>query len=364
MKFKDINIKLNSNNILKNRFVMAPMTNMMSFCDGEVTDNEINYYSLRSKEVGMVITAAAYINKEAKTWEGQLSISEDSMINSLSLLSESIKINGSKAILQIFHGGRMSNSKVLKGLRPVSASEVSAIRTNSELPRSLSLKEIYSVIDDFKKATIRAMQSGFDGVEIHGANTYLIQQFFSPHSNRRSDDFGGTIEKRYKFIDLLVNELIELKNIYNKDFIIGYRLSPEEYEEPGIRFEDTLFLVDKLSEKDLDYIHISLSNYNQVSKSFNYLKRPMISYIYELINNRTKLIVVGGIKTINDLENSLMYSDLVAIGKPLITDPNFVSKILDNKEKDINFHLNKVDKNKNFISNHFYNFLTTQFKMS
>ncbi|WP_211279187.1 hypothetical protein [Spiroplasma corruscae] len=94
---------------LKNRYIMAPMTNKMSFCDGEVTQNEIDYYGLRSTEVAAVITAAAYINDEAKGWEGELSISQDKMISSLSKLSSRIQKQGAKSIIQLFHAGRMTN---------------------------------------------------------------------------------------------------------------------------------------------------------------------------------------------------------------------------------------------------------------
>lgn len=122
----------------------------------------------------------------------------------------------------------MTDSGVLRGVQPVSASAIAAERPNAEIPRALTEDEIFDLIEDFKKATERAIKAGFDGVEIHGANTYIIQQFFSPHSNRREDQWGGSIEKRFNFINELVDSVTEVVDNSNvQDFIVGYHFSPE-----------------------------------------------------------------------------------------------------------------------------------------
>lgn len=175
---------------LKNRMIMAPMTTKMSFYDGVITEDEKRYYRMRSKDLGAVITAAANVSDEGKGWDGELGVSEDKHIDGLSELASAIQVNGTKAILQLYHGGRMTYSSVLKGKQPVAPSAVKALRPDAEMPRELANGEINQVIEDFKKATVRAIKAGFDGVEIHGANTYLVQQFFSPHSNRRTDYWG------------------------------------------------------------------------------------------------------------------------------------------------------------------------------
>lgn len=194
----------------------------------------MEYYSLRTGKVGAIITAAANVQDNGKGWEGELSVASDQFIPSLSRLSSTIKRNGTKAILQLFHAGRMTDSGVLRGVQPVSASAIAAERPNAEIPRALTEDEIFDLIEDFKKATERAIKAGFDRVEIHGANTYIIQQFFSPHSNCREDQWGGSIEKRFNFINQLVDSVTEVVDNSNvQDFIVGYRFSPEEYEEPG-----------------------------------------------------------------------------------------------------------------------------------
>lgn len=152
---------------LKNRIMMAPMTTKMSFYDGVVTTDEINYYALRSGEIGAVITGAANVQNDGKGWEGELSVASDAFIPGLSKLAAAIKKNGTKAILQIFHGGRMTDSSVLRGVQPVAPSAVAAERPNAETPRALADDEILDLIENFKAATRRAIEAGFDGVELH-----------------------------------------------------------------------------------------------------------------------------------------------------------------------------------------------------
>lgn len=173
---------------IKNRIVLPPMTEQMAFEDGSVTLEEINYMQQRAGGVGLFITPVAYINKEGKGFEGQLGVEDDSKIPGLAKLAHAIKARGAKAILQIFSAGRMTNSLITRGLQPVSASSIPAPRQGSETPRELSGNEVINLIRDFAQATRRAIEAGFDGIELHGANTYLLQQFFSPHSNRRTDE--------------------------------------------------------------------------------------------------------------------------------------------------------------------------------
>ena len=132
--------------------------------------------------------------------------------------------------------------KCTSGEQPVSASAIPAERPGAETPRALTTEEVKKLIASYQQATLRAIKAGFDGVEIHGANTYIIQQFFSPHSNKRNDEWGGGLEKRFKFINDLVDAVTEaVDNSGVSNFIIGYRFSPEEFETPGIRLADALF---------------------------------------------------------------------------------------------------------------------------
>lgn len=350
--------KFNNGMTLKNRFVMAPMTTKMSFYDGVITENEKQYYHMRSKEVGAVITAAANVSENGKGWEGELGVCDDKHIPGLSELAASIKVNGTKAILQLYHGGRMTQASVLKGVQPVAPSSVKALRATSEMPRELEEDEIHQIIEDFKTATVRAMKAGFDGVEIHGANTYLIQQFFSPHSNRRTDKWGGSLEKRFTFIDELVDAVTDVvKEKAEEPFIVGYRFSPEELEEPGIRFNDTLFLIEQLCSKTLDYLHVSLGSFSQVSQHDAYQDKPMIAYLYERIDGRIPFISVGDIRTGKDAEAALEYSDFVALGRVLLADPHWVSKVIAEKEDMIRYNVAEEEKDLLALTNGVWGFM-------
>uniref|UniRef100_UPI00344C4232 NADH-dependent flavin oxidoreductase n=1 Tax=Carnobacterium TaxID=2747 RepID=UPI00344C4232 len=336
---------------LKNRTVLAPMTNYMSFFDGTVTTDELNYYRMRSGEIGAVITAAANVQPDGQIAGGQWGIYDDKFIPSLAKVASAIKKNGTKAILQLFHAGRMTNSAVLGGTQIVAPSAVAAERPDAQIPREITSEEVLQLIENFKLATERAMKAGFDGVEFHGGNTYMIQQFFSPHSNRREDEWGGSLENRFKFVEKLVDAVIDfVEQSGKKEFIVGYRFSPEEYETPGISLEDTLYLVDKLSDKKIDYLHISLGNYDKVSISDDYKEKSIIEYINEKIAGRVPFIGVGDVRTKKDVEKVLDNADLVAIGRAMLFDPHWVSKTIDGHEELIRRELNRYDTEELIIS--------------
>lgn len=317
---------------LKNRLMLAPMTTTQSFYDGALTSDEIAYYAARAGGVGAVITGTAYVQDNGKGWDGELSIADDAMIPGLRKLATAIQEKGAKAIIQIFHIGRMTSSKVLNGEQTVSASSVAAERPDAEVPRALSEDEIYQIIKNFGEATRRAIESGFDGVEVHGANTYLIQQFFSPHSNRREDKWGGTLEKRYTFIKEVLDEVFAtVKKHAQSPFIVGYRFSPEEFEKPGISLDDTMYLLKQLVKTDLDYVHVSLNDYKRKSISQDYQDKTILQYVHAIVENNIPLVGVGGVRTQEQAEELLQDAEFAAVGKQLIVEPDWAEKVLANK---------------------------------
>ncbi|QWC00256.1 NADH-dependent flavin oxidoreductase [Mycoplasmatota bacterium] len=319
---------------LKNRFVVAPMTTYSGNKDLTLSDEEEMYYRKRGESFGMVITAATAISKHAQAFQNQISIKDETYLPSMKRLAKAIKEGGAKAILQLHHGGRMN----AKGLYPnqdiVSASSIKALRDHAPNPRALKTEEVYQVIDDFLQAMKLAIKAGFDGIELHGANTYLIQQFFSPHSNRRNDEFGGSLEKRMTFPLMLIDGAIKVRNQYaNRDFIIGYRLSPEEYETPGITIEDTLSFIEKIIERDLDYIHLSLGKYHQSSIRDKNDNEPIISKVKTIVGNQIPIIGVGQIDDCDQAIDALEYGyDLLAVGMASLADPQFVGHIKDKQK--------------------------------
>ncbi|WP_125605354.1 NADH-dependent flavin oxidoreductase [Lapidilactobacillus bayanensis] len=332
---------------LKNRIVMSPMTTMSSFYNGMISNDELAYYQARAGGPGMIITAVANVSAGGKGFEGELSVASDEMIPGLTKLAATIKQDGAKAILQIFHAGRKSTSKVLRGQQPVSASAIAAAYPlDSETPRALTEDEIQQIIKDFAAATKRAIIAGFDGVELHGANTYLLQQFFSENSNQRTDHWGGSLEKRMNFALAVIDAVKEvIKENADERFILGYRISPEEIETPGIRLADSLTFAKKIKPL-ISYLHLSMGSYQRTSLNDETDQTPLLNQFAEVTNHEIPLIGIGSVETPADAENALRGgADLVAIGRELLREPQWVQKVAGDDEASIRLQMspNEMD---------------------
>lgn len=327
---------------VKNPIVMAPMTTFSGNLDGTVSDAEIRYYKARSKGIGMVITATTYVSPSGKGFPGQFAAYDSSFLPGLKELAKTIKEEGALAILQMFHGGRMAIPAEIPGGQTISASAVPAERPGATTPREMTEEEIQSTIKAFGETAKLAMEAGFDGVEIHGANTYLLQQFFSPHSNRREDQWGGTLEKRMKF-PLAV--IAEVKKVASENFIVGYRFSPEEIENPGITLEDTLLFIDVLANQGLSYLHGSLTDFWQSSMRDKASTNPIICKIIDQIHGRVPFIGVGSIHTPEEAIKALESgAEFIALGKEIIMEPQWFSKIESGKVEELRTSLSKNDR--------------------
>ncbi|MBT9671313.1 NADH-dependent flavin oxidoreductase [Secundilactobacillus kimchicus] len=348
---------------IANRVAMSPMTEQSSFEDGTITNDEIDYYRLRAGGVGMLITGCAYVNPLGKGYEGELSAADRSMLPGLSRLAQGIKVGPTKAILQIFSAGRMTSTAVLRGQQPVSASAVAPLRPNAETPRSLTTAEVEQTIQDFANATQLAIDAGFDGVELHGANTYLMQQFFSPHSNRRTDRFGGSLSKRMTFPLAVVDACANVIAKADRPFILGYRISPEEREEPGIRLADTLELIKLLNYKPIDYLHISLADAWAGSIVDRSEATPIFQKIQAVVADDLPLMVVGHLATPSQVEQ--LMSDGVqfaALGRELIREPKWVQKVIAGDERAIRYTFSLADLDELKVTPPLLHFLRTTFK--
>lgn len=336
-------LSLRSGIQLKNRIVMAPMTNYSSHEDGTVSDAEVDYYVRRSNGVGMVITACTYVTPNGKGFPGEFAADSDEMIPSLRRLATAIKEKGARAVLQIFHGGRMCPPNLVPDGEIVSASAVPPESEGAVTPRALNDSEIEEIIHAFGETTRRAIEAGYDGVEIHGANGYLVQQFFSPHSNRREDRWGGSLEKRMTFPLRIVDEVKQVVAQNAKQpFLVGYRFSPEEPETPGITMADTLALIDALADKELDYIHVSITDFWSRPRRGVETSKPRIELILEQVGNRAPVIGVGSIHTADEALKALQTGvALVALGREIIMDPDWVEKVEQGREAEIDTTLSK-----------------------
>jgi len=323
-----------------NRIVLAPMTTFSGNEDGTTTDAEVKYYRERNQTAGLLITACAYVIRQGKGFHGQIGANSDALIPSLKRIADVLKANGNKAVLQIYHGGRMSPPEELVDGQSVSASAVAAEREGAQVPREMTATEIEETIVAFREATRRAIEAGFDGVEIHGANTYLIQQFFSPHSNRRTDKWGGDLIKRMRFPLAVVDAVKKAAALSSHPFLVGYRISPEEMENPGITLEDTLALVEALSQKKLDYLHVSVMDFWSGSMRDKKDKTPRAQRIAAKVGHILPVIGVGSIHTPEEVEKVLAAnSSLVAMGRELLMEPHWLTKVKNNEVNQIRTEL-------------------------
>lgn len=326
---------------LDNRIVMAPMTTWSSNDDYTVSDEEVAYYSRRSSGVGMVVTGCAYVTASGKAFHGGFGSDHDDFIPGLRRLASAIKEQGAKAVLQIFHGGRKCPPELVPNGEVVSASAVPLEQGTGS--RALTVKEIQSIIRDFGESTRRAIEAGFDGVELHGANGYLIHQFFSPYTNRREDQYGGSLEKRLSFPIAVVDEVKKVVAEHAKQpFLVGYRFSPEEPETPGITMADTLALVDVLASKELDYLHVSTLDFWSTPRRGVEDTRSRIEMIQERVGEGVPVIGVGSIYTADDAIKAIQTGvSMIALGRELIIDPDWVEKVRQGKESEIETKLKK-----------------------
>ncbi|WP_029685618.1 flavocytochrome c [Tatumella saanichensis] len=319
---------------LKNRLVMAPMTTCSGFYDGSVTIELVEYYRQRAKDAAAVIVECAFVEDNGPAFPGAIGIDSDYKVEGLTKIADAVKGQGAKAILQIYHGGRMSEPLLIGGRQPVAPSAIAIPREGAVTPRALENQEVYDMVEKFGQAVHRAIRAGFDGVEIHGANTYLIQQFFSPHANRREDEWGGDREKRTRF-PLAVLDITRRKaqQYAAPGFIIGYRFSPEETEQPGIRFDDTLFLLDKLAAKGVDYVHFSMNHTLRSSLVDTADSEPLIDKFMRGRSTtlaKVPVIGVGSVLSAADAGTAFDHGyDLVAVGKGSIAYSDWARQILD-----------------------------------
>lgn len=356
-------LQFNNGITLKNKIVMAPMTTMSSFYNGKITQDELNYFAARAGGPGMIVTSVANVSDNGKGFEGELSVAHDEMLPGLKNLAATIKKDGAKAILQFFNAGRKSTSQVLRGETPVSASAIAAeFPPGLETPRALEQEEVEQIIKNFGAATRRAIQAGFDGVELHGANTYLLQQFYSANSNQRSDEWGGDREKRLRFPLAVIKEVTETIEKYATDpFLLGYRISPEEVETPGIRLEDTLYLAETI-KKQVDYIHLSMGSYKRTSLNDETDTTPILKKFAEKIANEILLIGVGSVELPKDAEEMIDGgADLVAIGRELLREPRWVEKVMMGDEASIRTTMSFADMEELGISGAMQTYLKESF---
>jgi len=314
---------------LKNRIVMPAMDTNYSSEDGFVTRRLMNYHVERAKGgVGLIIVEGAFVELRGKGSIRQLAVDNDNKISGLEELASAIQANGARATLQLFHGGRQSHSSII-GTQPVSASEVFC-RMTQETPRALTVEEIQDVIEAFAEGARRTEAAGFDAVEIHGAHGYLINQFLSPLTNKRTDKYGGDLEGRTRFL----LEILELtRDKVDSDFPILCRINGDDYIEGGLTLEETKKIAQILEAAGVDALHVSGGIYDSpvpVTTGPMALPRGNMVHLAMEIKKvvNVPVIAVGRINDPELAETILQErkADLVSMGRALLADPELPMK--------------------------------------
>ena len=303
--------------ILKNRIVMPPMHTGLATTEGAVTDRLVEHYVSRSKALGLVIIEHSYVSLAGKLSEKQLGIHDDGLVSGLERLSSNIHATGTPVVIQINHAGR-SASMDLTGMQPLAPSP-------SENARELLVEEIEAVTEAFTVAAERAIKAGFDGVEVHGAHGFLLNQFFSPLANRRQDEYGGSLEKRMRFPLEVVRSV--RRRIGGR--LLLYRLGSDDMDPAGTRIEDSERFTVKLEEAGIDIIDVSGglcgSRPEGLQGKQGYFV-PQAQQIKQVID--MPVIGVGGIVDAKYAERLVREErvDLVAVGRELLKDLDWAKK--------------------------------------
>ena len=297
----------------KNRITLAPMTNHQSNPDGTITQDEHHWLTMRAKGgFALTMTCASHVQPQGQGFPGQLGCWSDDHIEGLTKLAAEIRAQGSVSSIQLHHAGFRSPKDLIK-TQPVGPSDDEATES-----RALSTEEVHQLRDDFIKAAQRAEKAGFDGVEIHGAHSYIICSFLSAGENKREDAYGGNPDNRAR---LLMEILEGIRETCRPDFQVGIRLSPDRF---GIDPQDILNLSAKLLQDErLDYLDISIWDYNRELEGKNFFQ-----LFANLPRKGVLLGVAGKLYSGKDVQNALnLGADFVAIGKAGILHHDFPLRI-------------------------------------
>lgn len=316
----------------ENRIVMAPMTRSRSDNkENAATELTAKYYRQRAT-AGLIISEGTYINKEAVGYINVPGIYSEAQIKGWKTVTQAVHEEGSVIFAQLWHVGAMSHPDFHEGTKPLAPSDFnpnSQVFTPegfkpSEAPQPMTGEDIKKTIQDFKKAAINAFEAGFDGVELHAANGYLLQQFFSKNSNYRTDEYGGSVENRAR---ILFDILDELKTVVDLNKV-GVRLNPSLHQLMGIDVDDETialydYIVNRLNDYDLAYLHL-IEPFTDVSGNANAIQevakhfRPIYKGIIIINRGFTKETAA---KVLEEGD-----ADLISFGVPFIANPDLVAR--------------------------------------
>ena len=327
-----------------NRIAAAPFLSRLASPEGYATPELIDYWRQRaSGDVGFIIVEAAFIDQKcSRLQRNQLGVFSDDCHVGLATLSQTIQLYGAKACLQLAHAGRQTRPTEIWGNTPIAPSPIpcpfmTMVLGRPNSTREITIEQIKEVVVDFAHGARRAKEAGFDAVELHFAHGYLVASFFSRHTNKREDEYGGSLENRAK-IGLEI-----LKRCHEEtgaDFPIGVRISGDEFLPDGLTLNESKVISKWFEETGAAYIHVSASNYETVETQCPtiYQKRGLLLDLASGIKEVVSVPVIAVASITPDLAVKVIeedQADLVAIGRGLNADPHLVRKMAEGRMEDI-----------------------------
>ncbi|PID27280.1 MAG: NADH oxidase [Candidatus Cloacimonadota bacterium] len=314
------------NIVFKNRVVMPPMATAKADESGHITDKIIKYYDEKTKSrlFSVVIVEHSYIDIKGKAHRNQMSVSTDSDIEGLKKVSDVIKRNGSLAILQISHSGSLAK-KEFTGFDCVAPSAIkNPTGKGRGIPKELSIEEIKDIERKFVDSAIRAKDSGFDGVEIHSAHGYLLNQFLSPLSNKRKDEYGGDIYGRIKIHTNIINGI---RKSLGLEYPLFIRMGAGDFIDGGLSVEDSVIAAKEFEKLGVDVIDISGGMcFYTIPDTYPGYFDTLSSPIFKGVN--IPVILTGRVTKGSDIEDILSRNvcDLVGVGRAVFNDSGWMDR--------------------------------------
>lgn len=310
---------------VRNRLVMPPMVMCYAGPHGEVTEQVIAHFERIAKGgIGLIIVEASYVHPSGKGFEGEISVDKDSLIPGLSRLADIIKSYGARAAIQLYHGGIQAHVKEPVGPSVIPRKIVPPTKT----PRELTTEEVEELVEAFANAALRVKIAGFDMVEVHGTHGYLIAEFLSPLTNKRTDKYGADRA-------LFAIEIVQrIKEKCGKSFPVIFRLIADEYEEGGITIDYAKQIAKRLEDAGVDAFDITAGTYDTcdhiIPPMYYDVQGYFAKYAYEIKKVVSVPVISGGM--IRDPEEATKlitegYMDMVFIGRQLLADPNWPNKV-------------------------------------
>jgi 2,4-dienoyl-CoA reductase-like NADH-dependent reductase (Old Yellow Enzyme family) len=304
---------------LTNRVALAALTNKQSNADGSLGDDEFRWLCSRADGgYGLVATCAAHVARDGQSWPGELGIFDDALLPGLTRLAAAIHERGPRSMVQIFHGG-MRADRAVSGLEPWSASA-------GDGWRAATPDDIRRATADFVDAAVRAKAGGFDGVEVHGAHGYLFTQFLSRTQNQRTDDWGGSLENRARFLRDTVRAI---RARVGASFTVGVRLSPEDFgNAKGLDLDESIQTAAWLAEDGVDFIHLSL--WQSLIFTAKYPDQRALPLFRAAVPKDVVILAAGTIWTRAEAEQVLsLGADVVALGRSAILNADWPKRAVD-----------------------------------